>query len=76
MQSRVVSLLEVVSGKAVGFVLAICLSLYVFPVIGIYLDVTQVIEVTIFFTLLSLVREYLWRRLFNWIMIKGYLCHI
>ncbi len=77
MQSKSGSLIEVVSGKAVGFILAICLSLYIFPVIGIYLDVTQVIEVTIFFTLFSLVREYIWRRFFNWLMTKGYFqCHI
>jgi hypothetical protein len=66
-QRRVHSLAEVCLSVASGFVVsAIAWELIVKPVWRIETTVSENLQITAFFTLLSIARGYLWRRAGNW----------
>ena len=64
-QSRRLSALEAVSNVAVGFALALCVQLAAFPAFGIQLATGQHVGLGALFTIVSLARSYLLRRLFD-----------
>lgn len=66
-QSRRLSLLEVTLSVGSGFLLAMALWQYVVPLFYPHLEPTlgENIWITTLFTSASLLRSYLWRRLFN-----------
>lgn len=65
-QSRIASAIEAVCNVASGFILAMILwRLVVAPYLGIPVSLNQNIKVTGLFTVVSIVRGYLWRRIFN-----------
>jgi len=66
MQSKRMSLMETMLNVASGFVISLLLWQFVVcPVWEIERSFRQGIEVTMLFTVASVVRGYLWRRLFN-----------
>lgn len=66
MQSRGKSLVEVVLSTATGFVLSYLSWLYVLPwVFGIETHAGRGVGVILYFTTLSILRGYIWRRSFN-----------
>ncbi len=66
MQSKRMSLIETVLNVSSGFVISLLLWQFVVcPVWEIERSFRQGIEVTMLFTVASIVRGYLWRRLFN-----------
>jgi hypothetical protein len=74
MQEKRHSLLEACLSTAVGFVIAFFANLVVMPVVfGFTPSIAQNMYATILFTVISIVRGYYVRRLFNMAHTKGWL---
>ena len=65
MQSRLMSLVEVASNIAVGYCVAILTQIIVFPLFGLRASLGENLLIGGVFTVVSLVRSYALRRLFN-----------
>lgn len=65
MQSRVMSLVESATNIVVGFVVATITNQIVLPLFGIAITLTKNMEITVVFTVVSLIRSYMLRRFFN-----------
>ena len=65
MQSRWMSLVESAINIVVGYCLAVLTQLVVFPLFGLRATFSENLLIGGVFTLISLVRSYLLRRLFN-----------
>ena len=61
------SLVEACVSTVVGFGVALAAQFVIFPWYGIHIDVEQNIEIVIWFTVLAIVRQYFFRRIFNFI---------
>ena len=70
MQSRLMSAVETATNIAVGLVVSFIAQLVIFDVYDISITVSQNVEITLFFTLVSIVRSYALRRFFNNIRAK------
>jgi hypothetical protein len=64
-QSRTMSLVEAVTNVVVGYGLAVGLQLALFPFFGLHPTLGQTLHIGGWFTLLSLLRSYALRRLFE-----------
>ena len=69
-QSRMESFAEAVFNVSIGFMVAIATQLAVFPLFGIHIGVSENLLIGSIFTVVSIVRSYAVRRLFNWFGIK------
>lgn len=67
MQTKTQSLLEAFANIAIGMGVAFCAQLIVFPALGIAVRLDQNAIITVAFTVVSLIRSYYLRRLFNWL---------
>lgn len=67
MQSRLGSFLESLANVAIGYGIAVGAQLLVFPLFGVVIPLSSNLAIGIIFTLVSLVRSYLLRRLFNYL---------
>lgn len=56
---------------AIGYGVALGTQVVVFPWFGIHVNMGQHVAIGILFTVVSLVRSYYVRRLFNWWHVKG-----
>ena len=65
MQLKRHSLLESVVNVAVGYGVALLSQIIIFPVFGIKVSLRDNVLIGVFFTIISIVRSYLLRRLFN-----------
>ena len=64
-QSRLMSVVESVTNVAVGYGVAVGTQLAVFPLFGIEASLSDNLAIGAIFTVVSLVRSYALRRLFN-----------
>lgn len=64
-QSRVGSALEAVANVALGYWIAIAAQMAIFPLFGVHLPLGDNLLIGLLFTVVSLVRGYALRRLFN-----------
>ena len=64
-QSRAMSLVESIANLTVGFWLAVLTQILVFPLFGLTVTLTQNLLIGCFFTLTSMVRSYVLRRVFE-----------
>lgn len=64
-QSRRQSMIEAIAGTAIGFIVSVLASEVVYPAHGHHFTFAQNVSITLIFTVLSVVRGYLVRRLFN-----------
>ena len=64
-QSRTMSLIEAVTNVAVGYALAVATQILVFPMFGWQPNLQANLSIALLFSLVSLVRSYLLRRLFS-----------
>ena len=65
-QSKLSSLIESLLNVGSGFVVSSLLwSFVIVPVYEIEVTVTQNLEITAIFTVISVIRGYIWRRVFN-----------
>ena len=71
MQSRKHSLLEALLNTASGFITSLITQWLVFPWFNFTPSLRENITITAIFTIVSIVRSYAWRRLFNHLQAKG-----
>jgi hypothetical protein len=64
-QSRTWSAIESVANVAVGYGIAVATQLIVFPLFGLHASLTDNLAIGAIFTVVSLVRSYVLRRVFN-----------
>lgn len=67
MQSRLQSLGETLSSVAAGFLLALGLQILLARLYHVPMQLRTNVEWTVWFTILSIVRSYCFRRFFNWL---------
>ena len=65
-QSKKHSLLESIINVAVGYGIAILSQIAIFPLFGIDIPLRDNLLIGLFFTVISIVRSYALRRVFNW----------
>ena len=65
MQSRMMSLVEGSTNVLIGYGVAVATQAVVFPMFGLYASLDQNLAIGLIFTIVSLVRSYALRRVFN-----------
>ena len=65
-QSKNHSLLEAFVNVAIGYGVAVASQILIFPLFGVHISVVENMAIGGFFTVVSIVRSYALRRLFNW----------
>jgi len=70
-QSRRMSMVEAVANVAIGFGVALGTQVMVFPLFGIEIGPTRHLALGGIFTLVSLIRSYTLRRLFEHIRVRN-----
>lgn len=68
-QSKRMSFIESLTNVSVGYIFAVASQLIIFPLFGIYLPLADNLIMGLYFTVLSIIRSYALRRVFN--RIKG-----
>lgn len=69
-QSRKMSATEVAVSTSIGYVVAIMSQEVIFPMFGIWVPFKDNLLIGLFFTIVSVIRGYLVRRMFNSIGLK------
>lgn len=69
-QKRQHSLLEVITSTVLGFIIAVVTQIVIFPLFGVNVSLNQHIFMTLIFTIISTIRAYYVRRLFNYLHTK------
>ena len=64
-QSRKMSLIETITSTAIGYSVAVATQLTVFPLFGINIPLQDNLAIGAIFTVVSIVRGYVVRRVFN-----------
>ena len=64
MQTKTMSLVETLVGIAIGFVVSMILTAYVFPLFGHHISLGDNLQITLIFTVASVLRGYFVRRFF------------
>lgn len=65
------SFMEVCLSTLIGLVVAYTANMIIIPImLGVRLDHSTNVALTLFFTVVSIVRSYYVRRLFNWLHVK------
>ena len=67
MQSKKMSLIETIVSVAIGYVVALLSQIVVFPLFDIEVSLIDNLLIGLLFTVISIIRGYYIRRLFNWI---------
>ena len=65
MQSRIMSVVEATTNVLIGLVVSLISQLVIFRLYDIHITLSQNVEITLYFTVISIVRSYALRRLFN-----------
>ena len=65
MQTKKYSVVESITNTAVGFIISLLIQLIIYPLMNIPVQFHQNIIITCVFTLVSILRGYIIRRLFN-----------
>lgn len=64
-QSRLQSMIETVTSTAIGYVVAVASQVAIFPLFGIHVRLVDNLGIGVVFTVISLIRGYGVRRMFN-----------
>lgn len=67
MQSKNMSLIETVLSVLIGYIVALLSQIVVFPLFDIEVSLIDNLLIGLLFTVISIIRGYYIRRLFNWI---------
>lgn len=68
MQTRRASFAEATASTATGFILSLLVQQFLItPVYGLPLSGADNFAITVVFTVVSIARQYVWRRFFNWL---------
>jgi hypothetical protein len=71
MQSRWMSFVEAVTNIVVGYGLAVLTQIIVFPMFGLQPTLAQNLKIGAVFTVMSIIRSYALRRVFEMIRMRG-----
>jgi len=69
-QSRAMSFVEATTNVVVGYGVAVITQLLLFPTLGLHLAMQENVAIAAAFTIVSLVRSYTLRRLFEWLRLR------
>jgi len=64
-QPRRGSMIEAVANVVIGYWIAVGAQMAIFPLFGVHLPVSDNLMIAVLFTVVSLIRSYALRRLFN-----------
>ena len=67
MQTKKMSLIETVLSVLIGYIVALLSQIVVFPLFDIKVSLIDNLLIGLLFTVISIIRGYYVRRLFNWI---------
>ncbi len=70
-QTRRASLTESLLNVAIGYGVALAAQAVIFPAFGVYLSIGEHAAIGGWFTLVSIVRSYTLRRVFNWLSVRS-----
>ena len=70
MQTRLMSAVETAANILIGFAVSFASQIAIFPIFDIHLSMATNLQLTLFFTIISIIRSYALRRFFNSIRIK------
>lgn len=70
-QSRAMSLVEAVVNVGVGYAVAVITQILIFPVFGLHTTLAQNLKMGAVFTVVSIARSYILRRLFEAIRMRS-----
>jgi len=65
MQSKRMSMVETCTNVAIGYFVALASQLAIFPMFGIHIPLSDNLAIGAWFTVISIVRGYIVRRVFN-----------
>ena len=65
MQSKKDSLKESITNVIIGYMVALVSQILIFPIVGVDASIDQNLMISVYFTIISLLRSYLVRRYFN-----------
>ncbi len=65
MQTRLNSFIEASLNTASGFIISYLMGMLVYPLFGFSVTMAQNFWIVVIFTVVSVIRSYVWRRLFN-----------
>ncbi len=65
MQTRLMSLVETMTNITVGLVISFLSQIVIFKIYNVSLSTQQNVEITLYFTIISILRSYALRRFFN-----------
>ena len=65
MQSRKMSLIESITNVIIGYSISVLAQIIIFPIFDIHVSLSQNIKIGLSFTVISIIRSYFLRRLFN-----------
>lgn len=66
-QPRRASLLEAFASTATGFIISYSATFAIMPLFGLHTNASQNFWIVMIYTVISIVRQYIWRRIFNWL---------
>jgi len=69
-QSRLMSLVESIANVIVGYGVAVATQILIFPIFGLHTTLAQNLKMGAVFTVVSIARSYVLRRLFEAIRVK------
>ena len=69
-QSRRGSMIESVVNVAIGYIVAVASQVAIFPLFGIHIPLSDNLLLGLFFTVVSIVRSYALRRVFNRLSVR------
>ena len=70
-QTRLMSLVESVANVIIGYGVAVVTQILIFPVFGLHTTLAQNLKMGVVFTLVSIARSYLLRRVFEGIRVAN-----
>lgn len=72
-QSKRGSVIETITGTAIGYSVAVLSQVILFPFFDVNVSLEQNLVIALWFTVISLIRGYWVRRLFNLMHVRGVL---
>lgn len=67
MQTKLMSFVETVSSTVFGYIIALFATAIILPLFGFNSSGIQNVQIAAIFTVVSIIRGYVFRRLFNWL---------
>jgi len=64
-QSKKLSVVEVIVNVGSGYIISLCIQIMLFPLFDVHMSIADNALMTLVFTVISLLRGYIVRRMFN-----------